>query len=123
MVSISFVILTWNRASMLEICLQNLVNSIKEKNQAEIIILDNASSDNTKDIIQEFVKKFSNQITIRVKILKKNKRLNSYKYLFFLAKGEIVIEVDDDVLSFPSHVDELYQKYFKAFPEFGCYTK
>lgn len=116
---ISFVILTWNRAKMLKICLDELVCSISDKNSAEIIILDNYSSDNTREVITEFSQANEKYIDITTIFSQENKRLNAYKELFFKAKGNIVVEVDDDVLSYPKNIDLIFQEYFNKFPDFG----
>ena len=57
---ISFVILTWKRSKMLKICLEELINSIHDKSNSEIIIFDNASNDDTESVILEFIEKYKN---------------------------------------------------------------
>ncbi len=36
-----------------------------------------------------------------------------------MAKGDYIIEVDDDVLEFPNAVDDVFVKYFNTFKKFG----
>ena len=115
----SFVILTWNRSPMLEKCLEMLVASIGNKNDCEIIIYDNFSPDNTKEVIESFYEKYSESITIKKIYGQENIGLSAYKKLFSLAKGNIIIEVDDDILQFPSKVDEVFKIYFEKFKDFG----
>ncbi|MDH1240705.1 glycosyltransferase family 2 protein [Acinetobacter johnsonii] len=116
---ISFVILTWKRSKMLKICLEELINSIHDKSNSEIIIFDNASNDDTESVILEFIEKYKNIIDIQFHISKENLRLKAYKQLFKMATGDIVVEVDDDVLAYPSHIDEIFIKYFNTFKKFG----
>lgn len=116
---ISFVILTWKRSKMLRICLDELVNAIHDKSSSEIIIFDNASNDETESIIKEFSDKYQDIIDIKYYFSSQNLRLKAYKQLFKMASGEIVVEVDDDVLAYPSNVDEIFIKYFKTFKKFG----
>ena len=112
---ISFVILTWNRYKFLDKCLAALLPAINAKNEAEVIVMDNGSTDETEAVLNQYA---SNPL---VKIIrrKKNYGLNAYKKLFGMAKGEYVVIVDDDVLSFPAGLDDLFIDYLKAFPDYG----
>lgn len=58
---ISICIPTYNRASSLKIIMPELISTIKEYN-FEILIVDNASSDDTKEVVDDF-KKIYNTIT------------------------------------------------------------
>lgn len=56
MIKLSICIPTYNRANMLKEALNSIIISAKGFEESiEIIILDNASSDNTKDVAQEFL--------------------------------------------------------------------
>jgi len=112
---ISFVILTWNRYKFLDKCLAALLPAINHKNEAEVIVMDNGSTDETKAVLDQYI---SNPLVKIVK-RKKNYGLNAYKKLFSMAKGEYVVIVDDDVLSFPDGLDDLFIDYLKAFPDYG----
>jgi glycosyltransferase involved in cell wall biosynthesis len=93
---ISIIIPTLNRASTLELaiksfCLQNL-----SPDQFEIIVVDNGSNDNTKDIIEAAISKFPSH-KIRY-IYEPEPGLLSGRHRGALeAKGEILIFVDDDI--------------------------
>ena len=115
----SFVILTWNRGAMLPVCLEALYRSINDKKQSEIIIFNNASTDNTPSILAAFKEKYQDNITIRVVNNATNLGLNAYKQLMPMAKGDYIIEVDDDVLEFPDAVDDVFVKYLNTFKKFG----
>lgn len=116
---ISFVVLTWNRSEMLKICLDQLANAIQNKHLCEIIIFDNASTDDTRTVLEDFYKKFNDFIDIKYYISINNLRLRAYKQLFKMATGDIVIEVDDDVLAFPENIDSIFVQYFNEFQNFG----
>lgn len=116
---VSFVILTWKRTNMLKICVPELIKSIEDKDNCEIIIFDNASNDETEVFLKEFVSNYSNIIDIKYYISEKNLRLQAYKKLFKMAKGELVVEVDDDVLAYPQGVDKIFIEYFDNFKDFG----
>lgn len=113
--SLSIVILTWNRAPFLRICLERLFASLSEDVSREIIIMDNASTDDTPLVLAQY-ERLPN---VRVVRNDKNLRLNAYKKLFPLAKGKYIVEVDDDILEFPLHFDRTFVEYFKEFPDYG----
>ena len=112
----SFVMLTWNRANYIKIGLPKLIQSIKDNNQSEIIIMDNNSSDDTVAVIRSMISQYKN---IKLIQNKKNIGLNAYKKLFLKAKGTYIIEVDDDVLEMPERVDQIFEDYFNTFPDYG----
>lgn len=115
----SFLLLTWNRASMLSICLDSLINSIDDKKNSEIIIFDNASNDETSNILNKFKNTYDSDIDIKIIYSQRNIKLAAYKELYRMAQGEIIIELDDDVLIFPNKVDMIFEKYLKKFNKFG----
>ncbi|TDO21420.1 glycosyltransferase family 2 protein [Pedobacter duraquae] len=112
---ISFVLLTWNRYKFLEKCLEALIPAIAHPEHAEIIVMDNGSTDNTPNVLA----RYASQKNLKVVTRKKNYGLNAYKKLFGMAKGEYVVIVDDDVLSFPKGLDDIFVDYMNAFPDYG----
>lgn len=119
MKEVSFVLITWNRASMLSIAIEELVKVIDQKSNCEILIYNNSSTDNTADILNDFKFKHCNMIDIKIVHGDKNIGLNAYKKLFSMAKGKIIVEVDDDVLAYPKEIDNIFIKYFNTFKKFG----
>ena len=111
----SFVILTWNRYKFLEKCLESLISSIENPTDCEIIIMDNGSTDATRDIL----KSYSDNKLLRIILRNKNYGLDAYKKLFSKAKGDLVVIVDDDVLEFPKNLDSIFIDYMQAFPDYG----
>ena len=60
---LSICIPTYNRAECLDQCLQHIIcqfNNEKIKNSIEIVISDNASTDNTAQVVKKFQKSFAN---------------------------------------------------------------
>lgn len=56
---ISFTIPTWNRANELRECLDSIIPQILESNEKiEIVISDNASTDNTSEVVKEYLEKY-----------------------------------------------------------------
>ena len=112
---ISIVLLTWNRAPYLEICLKEMFSAFAPDLNREVILMDNCSTDATPEVLNHY----STLPNVRVIRNRKNIRLNAYKKLFSLARGRFVIEVDDDVLRFPQGFDKIFLDYFGSYPDYG----
>ncbi|MGC9219566.1 MAG: glycosyltransferase family 2 protein [Athalassotoga sp.] len=57
---LSFAIPTWNRAKELSECLDSIISQIIESNEnVEIVISDNASTDETPKVVEEYLKKYN----------------------------------------------------------------
>ncbi|WP_151736549.1 glycosyltransferase family 2 protein [Paenibacillus tengchongensis] len=95
---LSICIPTWNRAEKLKECLNKFISQIVElEDEVEIIVSDNASTDNTKDIMYElcskhgFIKYFSNEVNLGFD--------GNFLSLINYANGEYIFFCsDDDVL-------------------------
>jgi glycosyltransferase involved in cell wall biosynthesis len=111
----SFLILTWNRFKFLEICIGALIKSIDRPATCEIVVMDNGSTDETPEVLSRY---WHNKL-VKVIQLTKNDGLEAYKHLFNIAKGEYLVEIDDDVLEFPRMVDNLFLDYMQTFPQYG----
>ena len=112
----SFVLLTWNRYRFLEACLEALLRSIADKDECEVLVLDNGSTDKTREVLDRCRNQHS---PVRSILRHKNYGLNAYKDLFSQAKGDYIVTVDDDVLGFPPNVDRIFAEYMEAFPDYG----
>ena len=112
---VSILLLTWNRAPMLEKCLESMFKSLSPNLRREIIIMDNGSTDETSAILALYENRPG------VKILRNSTNLGiaGYKRLFGMASGRIMIEVDDDILEFPQCFDETLRDYLDTFPDYG----
>ena len=111
----SFVLLTWNRFKFLEKCLAALIPSISDPSNAEIIVMNNGSTDATADVLG----RYGDNKLVKVVSRNKNYGLNAYKKLFDMAQGEYVVVVDDDVLEFPSRLDQVFKDYMRTFSDYG----
>lgn len=112
----SFLLLTWNRCRFLEACLDALLRSIADKKECEVLVLDNGSTDKTREVLDRYRTEHS---PVRCILRDKNYGLNAYKDLFAQAKGNYIVTVDDDVLDFPPNVDRIFAEYMEAFPDYG----
>jgi GT2 family glycosyltransferase/glycosyltransferase involved in cell wall biosynthesis len=108
----SIIVLTWNRARMLEKCLASLFSNLSNRDECEIIIGDNGSSDDTASVIDRF------SVDARV-CFSTNQGINGYRELFDRARGEFIICIDDDVLELPPSFERCFDEYFAAYPDYG----
>jgi len=60
LIKLSICIPTYNRAKFLNVCLDHLIPQISGKDSVELIVIDNASNDNTPGIVKEFISKCTN---------------------------------------------------------------
>lgn len=111
----SILLLTWNRAPMLETCLRELFASLSTSISREIVLMNNGSTDETPAILAQY----NDRPDVRIVNLSENRGLAAYKKLFGMASGRIMIEVDDDVLRFPKDFDRTLVDYLDALPDYG----
>ncbi|UCH72443.1 MAG: glycosyltransferase family 2 protein [Thermoplasmatales archaeon] len=113
---ISAVICTYNRADYLHKAIQGLVNQTLHKDQYEILIVDNGSTDKT----QKVVEKFSNTGNLRYvfePILGLSQARNTgWKN----AKGNYVAYLDDDAMTSPQWLEKISEVFETVKPKPGC---
>ncbi len=112
---VSVVCLTWNRKRFLELGLPSLFASLSHELSHEIIFMDNASSDGTVDELRRYAD--NPEVTIIEN--GNNLRYKGFNRLFGMARGRVIIEVDDDVIEFPEDFDRIAVEYLSAFPDYG----
>lgn len=91
--AISIIVCTYNRADLLPQCLESLCAQTLDRSQYEVLVIDNCSTDRTKDIAEEFSRKYSH-LHYHVEPTQglgyaRNRGLE-------LAQGEYVGYIDDD---------------------------
>jgi GT2 family glycosyltransferase/Tfp pilus assembly protein PilF/glycosyltransferase involved in cell wall biosynthesis len=111
-IKFSIIIMTWNRAAMLDQCLTTLFASLTDRDNCQIIVGNNGSTDNTEEVISSY------RIDRYVKKTEKTGQ-EFYQELFDLAEGEYIIELDDDVVDLPKNFNQLFGEYFRSFPDYG----
>ncbi len=90
---ISVVICTYNREQLLPGCLESLANQGVNKDLYEVLIIDNNSSDNTREVANEFIEKNSNFRSL----FEKKQGLSHARNLGLKeAKADYVGFIDDD---------------------------
>lgn len=109
MIKASIIIPTVNRARYLENALISVQNQSLPMDDYEIIVVDNNSTDNTLQVVKECSKNGEKEI---VYIKEPNIGLHNAKHAGArIAKGEILIYIDDDVVADRNLISELVKPY------------
>ncbi|HOD53638.1 MAG TPA: glycosyltransferase [Candidatus Cloacimonadota bacterium] len=104
--NVSIVIPVWNKQKLTQQCLENLFKTIKT-HSFEIIIIDNASSDETPIYLSDVQKKCSN-----IKIIRNEENLGYAKannQAAKIASGDYLVLLNNDTIPLPYWLDNLYQ--------------
>ncbi len=107
----SFVLLTWNRADLLDRCLAE-IRAKAGSEDYEIIVGVNASSDHTAQVLEKHGIE-------RVFWNTRNDSIDYYRTLFDAAQGNTIIEIDDNIVELPRDFDLLLERHLTVFPECG----
>lgn len=112
---ISYVIATYNRGPIMIDCLrQTLANTGLSRDQFEIIIADNASTDGTPDLLE---RELANDITLIR--LKHNEGPVAKNHAIRQASGQFVIMLDDDAFPLPGSISRMLD-HFAGNPALGA---
>jgi len=108
MVDVSVVICTYNRAESLRETLESLVKqNVNHDLNYEIIVVDNNSKDNTRQIVEEFQAR--NGYTVQY-VFEKNQGVAYARNSGIRnAKGEVVAYLDDDVIADPNWLRAMWK--------------
>ncbi|MCO6498084.1 MAG: glycosyltransferase family 2 protein [Chitinophagaceae bacterium] len=113
--SISLVICTYNRCKYLPAALKSVAEQNCSANLFELIVVDNASTDETATIAQDFIAAHPG-LNIRY-VYEGNKGLSFARNRGRVeAKSNVVAYIDDDVILFEDYVANL-NDFFVRFPE------
>lgn len=106
--SISAVVCTYNRSTLLQKCLESLVNQTVSKSNYEVIIVDNNSSDNTQEVATFFTTKFKN-----ISLVRENKQGKSYALNtgISVSQGQYIAFVDDDAQAQPDWLEKILDAF------------
>ena len=109
---VSVIIPTYNRKKLLKIVLKFLFNQTYPKDRYEIIVVDNASTDKTKEMIASL----SSPCKLRC-LYEPRKGPHIARNLGIRnAKGEVILFVDSDIFA-PPHLIQEHINYHKRFGE------
>lgn len=104
MILLSVIIPTRNRADLLHLTLQSLQSQTLSADSFEVLVIDNGSTDNTKQIIDSFQQEVAN---IRY-FFEPTPGLHVGRHLGMkMAKSEILVYADDDIEAFPTWLESI----------------
>ena len=93
---ISVAVCTYNRADVLPKCLESLINQTADKELFEVLIIDNNSTDGTKEIAEDFCKEHLN---FRYIFEEKQGLSHARNRAIDEAKGTYLAYIDDDAIA------------------------
>lgn len=106
---LSVIIPTYNRANDLDRCLDSLFKQDCSLSKYEVIVVDDASTDNTSKILDKYLKKYSSlQVTINNEQMGPNysRTLGSKR-----AKARVLVFTDSDCILYPDWVRKVAKKF------------
>jgi GT2 family glycosyltransferase len=112
---VSIILITYNRLPMLRECMTSLLNKT-QGDEFEIVVWDNASTDGTKEYLDELA---AAHPYLRVIHSAKNVGLNGVARSVKVARGFYILEMDDDVVRFPDNWLPDMLRAFKCIPRAG----
>jgi glycosyltransferase involved in cell wall biosynthesis len=112
---ISVVICTYNRANILQGALESLLQQILDKSLYEIIVVDNASTDGTRKVVQEFISNFKDY-NIKYIYEPRQGLSNARNAGYENSLSEYVAYIDDDARAMPDWLSNI-QSFISLYPE------
>lgn len=104
--TISVVITTKNEEKNIDRCLESIQSQTYPKNKIEIIVIDNNSTDKTKEISRQYIRTIFNYPPPRHKLNIKNYRGAQLNFGVSRTKGEIIFYPDADMTYDPGLITE-----------------
>src|SRR5262245_54648428 len=101
---ISVIIATYNRANMLEECLEHLAQQIFES-EDEVIVVDNGSTDRTSAVVVNAQRSFP--VRLRYFVERTPGKSNAVAAGLAFANGDVLAFTDDDVDVDPNWIEEI----------------
>lgn len=110
----TIIIPTYNRADILQECLERLLDQDFIKSEYEIIVVDDGSTDKTKQVVEGEIKNSS--VEIRYLYQKNQGQGIARNYALRYAKGKVVILIGDDILVLPDFVKQ-HLTFHRKYPQ------
>jgi glycosyltransferase involved in cell wall biosynthesis len=112
---ISAIICTHNGQKTLRTAIQSLINQTLPKSNYQILVVDNASTDNTREIVRGF----NNEINLCYICEPKLGLSNARNAGWTKASGEYVAYLDDDAIACPQWLERILEA-FRVVPQAGA---
>ena len=105
---LSVIIPTRNREKVLKKALESLTKQTLEQKYFEVIVVDNGSTDNTKEVVESFLEKIDNLVYI----YDDNPGLHVGRHRGLLAsKSDILVYGDDDIEATPTWLEGVLKSF------------
>jgi len=114
---ISAIICTYNRADYIRKAIRSLVDQTLPKEQYEILVVDNSSTDNTRQVVVEEFCGVQNLRYLYEPILGLSQARNTG---YLNARGEYVAYLDDDAITCPQWLEKILEVFDTVKPQPGC---
>jgi len=101
---VSIVICTYNRAALLQDCLRSLIDQTAPYPDYEILVVDNNSSDNTREICDSLSSDLPN---LRYSFEPRQGLSHARNHGFRAARADWVAYLDDDALAYSNYVERI----------------
>lgn len=105
MMKFSIIITTYNRAGTIPMCMDSLINQNYPKEDYEIIIVNNNSTDNTEEVIENYISRFP-EINIKYYYIPRPGQVYARQIGILAAQNEILSFTDDDGILCPDWLSE-----------------
>mgnify|MGYP000973157067 CR=1 FL=1 len=116
---ITVIIPTYNRAHLLPLTLDSFISQTYPKENYEIIVSDNNSTDSTKELAAQYV--INSPVTVKYIFEKRQGVHYARNSAAMQSRGDILYFTDDDMIADPDLLINLVQ-LFSYNPKIGCVT-
>ena len=125
---LSILTATYNRASLLPRLYESIINNEKHELKIEWLIMDDGSQDNTKEVVQKFVKENKNsEIEIKYNYQENKGKMEALNNLMKFVTGDLIVDCDsDDYFSKNAFkiIEEEFKKELKPEEKYAiCFLK
>ncbi|MBE6312313.1 MAG: glycosyltransferase family 2 protein [Bacteroidales bacterium] len=108
---VSVIIPAYNRGKLVIQALESLLLQDFDKKDYEVLVVDNNSKDNTKELITDFVKRYNAEINLKYIQEKRQGDVYARHTGAYFAEGEILFFTDDDATFDTNWISEVYSMF------------
>lgn len=102
----SVIISTYNRANTIWMCLDSLMNQNYPKDDYEVIVVNNNSSDNTEEVVEKYIENYPD-VNLKYYFVPRPGQVYARQIGILAAKNEILSFSDDDGILCPDWLKEI----------------